>query len=205
MRPTIAILPVLLTLAIAGCDRPKEADGQANATAPADNGTEAGNASAEPERVGTIDRTHKGEAAPATPFKAPDGKTVTLADFKGKPVLLNLWATWCAPCVREMPALDRLQKELGGGDFEVVAISVDQGGMKPVEPFLTRYQLSTLTPYLNPDASLFWAFGEKTLPVTYLIGRDGRAVGRIEGAAEWDSAGGKRLIRHYLDQPPQGG
>lgn len=142
---------------------------------------------------------------PEAPFTDRDGRTHMLADWKGKVVLVNFWATWCAPCVAEMPALDRLQKELGGNDFEVVAVSVDREGMKPVEPFLARYQLSSLTPYLNPDASLFRAFGEKTLPVTYIIGRDGRAMGRMEGTAEWDSAAGKRLIRHYLDQPPQGG
>lgn len=142
---------------------------------------------------------------PEVPFTDRDGRARALADWKGKVVLVNFWATWCAPCVAEMPALDRLQKELGGGDFEVVAVSVDREGMKPVEPFLARYQLSSLTPYLNPDASLFRAFGEKTLPVTYIIGRDGRAMGRLEGAAEWDSASGKRLIRHYLDQPPRGG
>lgn len=141
---------------------------------------------------------------PEASFADRDGRARALADWKGKVVLVNFWATWCAPCVAEMPALDRLQKTLGGGDFEVIAVSVDRDGMKPVEPFLARYQLSSLTPYLNPDASLFRAFGEKTLPVTYIIGRDGRAVGRMEGAAEWDSAGGKRLIRHYLDQP-QGG
>lgn len=142
---------------------------------------------------------------PEVPFADRDGRARLLADWKGKVVLVNFWATWCPPCVAEMPALDRLQKELGGGDFEVVAVSVDREGMKLVEPFLARYQLSSLTPYLNPDASLFRAFGEKTLPLTYIIGRDGRAVGRMEGAAEWDSAGGKRLIRHYLGQPPEGG
>lgn len=142
---------------------------------------------------------------PEAAFSDRDGRARMLAEWKGKVVLVNFWATWCAPCVAEMPALDRLQKTLGGADFEVVAISVDQGGMKPVEPFLARYQLSSLTPYLNPDASLFRALGEKSLPVTYIIGRDGRAVGRMEGAAEWDSAAGKSLIRHYLDQPPKGG
>ena len=142
---------------------------------------------------------------PEVPFTDRDGRPRMLAEWKGKVVLLNFWATWCAPCVAEMPALDRLQNSLGGSDFEVVAVSVDQGGMKPVEPFLARYQLSSLVPYLNPDASLFRAFGEKSLPVTYIIGRDGRAVGRVEGAAEWDSAAGKSLIRHYLDQPPKGG
>jgi thiol-disulfide isomerase/thioredoxin len=142
---------------------------------------------------------------PEVSFADRDGRARMLADWKGKVVLVNFWATWCAPCVAEMPALDRLQKELGGGDFEVVAVSVDREGMKPVEPFLARYQLAALAPYLNPDASLLRAFGEKTLPATYIIGRDGRAVGRMEGAAEWDSADGKRLIRHYLGQPPKGG
>lgn len=142
---------------------------------------------------------------PEVPFADRDGRARMLADWKGKVALVNFWATWCPPCVAEMPALDRLQKEMGGGDFEVVAISVDQGGMKQVEPFLARYQLTALAPYLAPDAALFRAFGEKALPVTYIVGRDGRAVGRMGGAAEWDSAEGKRLIRHYLDRPPSGG
>jgi len=142
---------------------------------------------------------------PEVPFADRDGRARILADWKGRVVLLNFWATWCGPCVAEMPALDRLQKDLGGGDFEVVTVSVDREGMKSVAPFMARYQLTALAPYLDPDAALFRAFGQKALPVTYLIGRDGRAAGRMEGAAEWDSADGKRLIRHYLDQPPKGG
>lgn len=154
-------------------------------------------------RAGNFNAFDTPRPVPDVPFTDRDGQMHRLDAWKGKVVLVNFWATWCPPCVAEMPALDRLQKEMGGGDFEVVAISVDQPGMKVVEPFMARYQLA-LVPYLNPDASLYRAFGLKTLPVSYIIGRDGRAVGRMDVSAEWDSPEAKRLIKFYVDQPSGG-
>lgn len=136
--------------------------------------------------------------APDLTFTGPDGTPRTLADFKGKLVLLNLWATWCAPCVKEMPALDRLQAELGGPDFEVVALSLDRGGRNQVEPFYKDRNIQHLGIYLDPKSTAMKAFKPRGLPTTYLIGKDGTLLGRLEGEAEWDGAQAKALIRHFL-------
>ncbi len=184
MRSTIAFLLSVTALGIAGCDRPKEGDGQANAAVAADSGAESGNAADEPERVGTIDRSHKGEAAPTAPFKAPDGKTVTLADFRGKPVLINLWATWCAPCVREMPTLDALAVR-AGDKLQVLVVSQDLEGAAKVTPFFEKAKFKALQPYLEPDVALSTGYGVN-LPTTILYDAQGREVWRVSGDMEWD-------------------
>lgn len=149
--------------------------------------------------VGAFQKT--GKPVAEISFKTGEGKTVALADMRGKVVLLNLWATWCGPCVREMPTLDRLQAELGGPAFEVVALSSDHGGAKAVEPFLRDNKLNNLGVYLDPTSQATRALEPRGLPTTLLIDKDGREVGRLEGAAEWDSAEAKALIRHYRDRP----
>jgi thiol-disulfide isomerase/thioredoxin len=126
---------------------------------------------------------------PDLSFKAPDGAALTLANFKGKTVLLNLWATWCAPCRKEMPALDKLQADLGGADFEVVAINIDQrGGDKP-EQFLEETGVKALTRYHDVSARVFSdlkgagkAFG---MPTTILIDKNGCELANLAGPAEW--------------------
>jgi thiol-disulfide isomerase/thioredoxin len=135
----------------------------------------------------------------ATPnFQDKMGQPVNLDSFKGKVVVLNFWATWCPPCVAEMPALDRLQSELGGRDFAVVAVSTDREGIKKSAPFYRRAGIKSLTLYNDTRQNLLDAFQGKSLPMTVLLDRDGRMVGRIEGAAQWDSAEAKALIAHYL-------
>ena len=131
---------------------------------------------------------------PALAFTDGAGHPASLADFKGKVVLLNLWATWCAPCVREMPSLDRLQAALGGADFQVVALAEDRGGGAVVLPFLEKLGLRSLSPYLDAPGAAAQAFGAPGLPTTVLIGRDGREAGRTLGAAEWDSPESRRMI-----------
>jgi thiol-disulfide isomerase/thioredoxin len=185
LRSTIALLPVLLALGIAGCDRPKGADAQANATVPEDSGA-AANTVNEPERIGTIDRSHQGETAPAASFTAPDGKAVTLADFKGKPLLLNLWATWCAPCVREMPTLDRLAAR-EAGKLQVLVVSQDLEGAEKVTPFFQKAQFKALQPYLDTQVGLSTHYGVN-LPTTILYDSQGREVWRVSGDMEWDGA-----------------
>jgi thiol-disulfide isomerase/thioredoxin len=140
--------------------------------------------------------------APELRFTDAEGRELTLADFKGRVVLLNLWATWCVPCVEEMPSLDRLQARLGGPDFEVVAISVDRQGAAVVAPFYERLGLKRLGIYLDRSSQSMRALGLRGLPTSLVIDRDGRIAGRLEGAAAWDSPAAEALIRHYLALGP---
>ncbi len=126
------------------------------------------------------------------------GQPVSLESFKGKVVVLNFWATWCPPCIAEMPALDKLQSDLGGEDFAVVAVSTDRDGIKKTAPFYRRAGIKNLALYNDRRGNLLEAFAAKNLPVTVLLDREGRVVGRIEGAANWDSTEAKALIAHYL-------
>lgn len=137
-------------------------------------------------------------AAPEISFTDRDGKALTLADFKGRVVLLNYWATWCAPCVEEMPALERLHAKLGGDAFTVLAMSVDRQGLPVVEPFLEKLALRGLPIYLDRSGASMRAFGVRGLPTTMIIDRDGREAGRLEGMAEWDSPAAEALLRHYM-------
>jgi len=136
-----------------------------------------------------VERFQGGAPKPVAPFSFVDGegRRTELADFAGRFVLLNVWATWCAPCVREMPSLDRLQAALGGKDFQVVALSVDRGGRNVVEPFLKKHELQNLALYLDQQAAVLDVLGSREVPATLLIDPDGREVGRILGAVEWDA------------------
>lgn len=138
-------------------------------------------------------------AVPEIGFTDAEGKALTLADFKGRVVLLNLWATWCAPCVEEMPSLDRLQARLGGQDFAVVALSVDRQGRSLVQPFVEKLGVRNLPIYLDTGSAAMRALKIRGLPTTVLIDRDGREVGRLEGAASWDSKDAEALLRFYRD------
>ncbi len=145
------------------------------------------------------------QPAPALSFIGKDGERVELADFKGKVVLLNLWATWCAPCVKEMPSLDALQARLGGDRFEVVALSLDRGGRSVVEPFLAKLGVRNLAIYLDPQSTAMGAFKPRGLPTTVIIDREGYEVGRLEGDAEWNSEEAVKLLEHFIDggvRPP---
>jgi thiol-disulfide isomerase/thioredoxin len=125
-------------------------------------------------------------AAPPASFTDAEGKTLSLRDFAGKLVLVNLWATWCAPCRREMPSLERLQTRLGD-KITILAISEDRGGSKAVAPFVTKLGLRAVKIYLDPESAVSGAFKVDGLPTSFLIDRQGRVLGRVEGQAEWDS------------------
>lgn len=124
---------------------------------------------------------------PEVPFVDGEGKPHTLADFKGKVVLLNLWATWCVPCRKEMPTLDRLQAQLGGADFQVLALSIDQGGVQLVRDFYREVGIQHLGIYIDESASAISSIGAFGLPATLLLDRQGRELGRKLGEATWDS------------------
>jgi len=143
--------------------------------------------------------------APSAGFQALHGGPATLADFRGQVVLVNFWATWCAPCVAEMPALGRLHQALAGEGFTVLAISQDRGGSAVVAPFLERLDLQQLPIYLDSKAVLARAFALKGLPTSFLIDRDGRVLAGLVGPAEWDSREAIDFIRYYLGEEGDGG
>lgn len=138
------------------------------------------------------------KSVPQIQFLDKEGRNLTLANFRGKVVLLNIWATWCGPCRKEMPTLDRLQAKLGGPDFEVIALSIDRGGFEAITKFFAEVGVQNLTMYLDSTASAAATLGAVGLPATLLIDRDGREIGRLIGPAEWDSAEMVAFIRSHL-------
>ena len=131
-------------------------------------------------------------------FNGPDGKQMSIADFKGRTVLLNLWATWCVPCREEMPALDALQAKAGDSAFEVVAVNVDTDATGKRERFLTETGIKSLKDYSEPTMALFNASKKQGLalglPVTLLIGKDGCLLSAMNGPANWAGADALKLI-----------
>jgi thiol-disulfide isomerase/thioredoxin len=124
--------------------------------------------------------------APEIAFTDIEGKPASLADLRGKPAVVNLWATWCQPCLREMPSLERLQQKLGD-KLIVAAVSQDRSGEKAVTPFLAKLGLDKVKVYLDPKSEVGKAFGVRGLPTSIVLDAEGREVGRVEGAADWDS------------------
>jgi thiol-disulfide isomerase/thioredoxin len=143
-------------------------------------------ASADQPPLGQFVPTSPPRPAPQAKFSDADGKAVSLADFAGKIVVVNLWATWCAPCRREMPSLDRLQTQLGDR-ITVLAISEDTEGSKAVQAFIANLRLKAVKTYLDPKNAVGQAFKVDGLPTSFLIDRQGHVLGRVEGEAEWDS------------------
>ena len=135
---------------------------------------------------------------PALTFSDAEGRALSLADFRGKVVLLNVWATWCTPCRRELPALDRLQARLGGPDFEVVVLSVDRQGVAVVRPFFEQLGLKALKLYADPSGQTMESLKLVGLPTTWLIDRAGRQRAVVVGPAAWDGAAAVEAIRRLL-------
>lgn len=135
---------------------------------------------------------------PPLSFVDAEGRRIDLADFKDRVILLNLWATWCGPCVKEMPSLDRLQAQLGGDAFQVVALSLDRGGRAAVEPFYKKTGVEHLTVFLDPGSESMKALSLRGLPTTILVDPEGRELGRVEGAVEWDSPEVVAFLRQFL-------
>ncbi len=187
--PYLAILTLLLAGPIAGCDREKAGaeqaqQGQANVSA--------GQAKGGGKFEYVIDRSHKGEAAPSAAFTGPDDAPVTLAAFGGKPLLVNLWATWCAPCVAEMPTLDALATK-SGERMAVIAVAQDLQGAEVVDPWFQKAGLKALQPYLDPENGLLDA-ANSALPTSIFYDAEGREIWRVVGAIDWQGAEAKALL-----------
>jgi thiol-disulfide isomerase/thioredoxin len=143
------------------------------------------------------------QPAPAAVFKDAAGKPASLEDFAGRPAVVNLWATWCAPCLKEMPSLDRLQAEFAG-KLHVAAIAEDHAGSKTVAPFVAKQKLHDLKIYLDPDTAVAEAFKVNGLPTSFVLDAKGRVVGKVEGAADWTGAAMLSVLRKLIDNraPP---
>jgi thiol-disulfide isomerase/thioredoxin len=156
------------------------------------------------------DEVKIGQFIPATPpqpapelsFTDSAGKKVQLSDFEGKFVILNLWATWCQPCLREMPSLAALQARLGPA-VTVLAVSEDRGGDEVVTPFVDRLGLDKfLKIYLDPKSTVLHVLGARGLPTSFAIGADGTVLGKVEGGADWDSEAMRATLAGLM--PPAG-
>ncbi len=131
-------------------------------------------------------------------FSNRAGEPRSFTDFSDRVVLVNFWATWCAPCIREMPALARLEAKLGSNDFKVIAISIDRQGMSAVDRFYKKYAIENLEPFVDTKNSAPRALRVVGLPTTVLLDRKGQEIGRLVGGAEWDSPEAVALIRHFI-------
>jgi thiol-disulfide isomerase/thioredoxin len=149
--------------------------------------------------------------APTEPTPVPQltfldgaGNEVSLADFAGEVVVLNLWATWCAPCRREMPSLDRLQAAHGDDGLKVIALSLDRGDVDKVRDFFAELGIANLAIYRDPTGRAGRELGAPGLPTTVVIDRAGREVGRLLGPAEWDSEAALAFIKALLGPAREG-
>ena len=180
------LLPLALAIvALAACSNPAQ---------PANNQAQPAAVQAGPQKG--VDRSHKGQPAPDAVFTNPDGGNISLADFHGTPVLVNLWATWCAPCVKELPTLDRLaQAHDIDGELGVIAVSQDSGPHPSVIAFLKKLNIKDLGAYHDPNMALSGALGpDVVLPTTILIDAKGREVWRYVGDLDWTSPEAAKLL-----------
>lgn len=139
-----------------------------------------------------LDRSHAGKAASSATFTAPDDAVVTLAAYRGKPLLLNLWATWCGPCIKEMPSLDRLAAKRAG-KLTVLAVAQDIQGAEVVDSWFSRAGLTRLQPFLDPQNNLLADYNSP-LPVSILFDAEGREVWRVTGALDWQGEQARELL-----------
>jgi thiol-disulfide isomerase/thioredoxin len=138
-------------------------------------------------------------SAPLTEFTHADGSTVTLADFKGKVVLLNLWATWCPPCIKEMPGLNELAKELKNEDFVVIAVATGRQGRETPDEFLKKRELTDMLSYHDKGQDFLRKMDINSLPVSFIIDPEGVMRGGVKGRTEWDAPKAKEALKKLLD------
>lgn len=208
MEPSLrALMILLLPVGLAACDRQSQPKEQANAAISGEALPTSGEAVGEAaggEAAGghggdaafnyRLDRSKAGAPAPDFAFVAPDGSDMSLQDFAGKPLLVNLWATWCAPCVAEMPTLDRVAQTYGPKGLAVLTISQDMQGAKVVTPFFAKHKLPHLKGYADPENRFGFAYATGVLPTTVLYDAQGKEMLRVVGAMDWEGPEAKALI-----------
>lgn len=135
---------------------------------------------------------------PEVRFVTEDGARKTLENFRGKVILLNIWATWCPPCVKEMPTLDALQADLGSSKFEVVTLSIDTGGVPAVRKFYDKVGVKNLGLYVDQTMLAFTNLRVAGLPTTLIVGADGRELARLVGPATWNTPDMEAFLKTYI-------
>lgn len=184
LLPVSLALALGLTVPLAGCDR--------------ESGTSAQQPEAnEPAGFEPVSRKYAGEALPDLTVKDPSGKALDLAGLKGQPVLINLWATWCAPCKAEMPALDAIAGA-NQGKLRVVTVSQDAKGAELVLPYFKEAGFRSLEPWLDQDSALSFSSGSGNLPTTMLYDAAGKEVVRIVGEFDWTGEEAQALIAEAI-------
>ncbi|MDD9923399.1 MAG: TlpA disulfide reductase family protein [Boseongicola sp.] len=153
-------------------------------------------AKAESLREGTMKKLIFSEAQPVSDktFTDPGGSEMTLADFQGKYVVVNFWATWCAPCRKEMPQLSELQAEFGGDTFEIVTIATGRNPLPAIDRFFDEIGVENLPKYLDPSSALARDMGVLGLPITVILNPEGQEIARMRGDAEWNSDSAKAIV-----------
>ena len=134
-------------------------------------------------------------------WKNTANKTKNLTDFKGKIIFLNFWATWCLPCIKELPSIERLQSKFNKNDLAVIAISLDRGGKEVAERLLRRLKLRKLELYIDKQSKSAKQLGVKYMPTTYIFDRKNRELGKLQGGVEWDDKNAVSLIKYFINNP----
>ncbi|MFC4291190.1 TlpA family protein disulfide reductase [Sphingorhabdus arenilitoris] len=192
------LLLALPAVMLAGCDKRSEPQGQEKTAA--SNSAASGDAKADitlesaSGMTAVLSYAHHGSAAPSGSFTGADGRDVTLSDFAGRPLLVNIWATWCAPCKAEMPTIDALA-EIEAGNMSVIAVSQDLEGRAPVRAFFEQSGIKNLEPYTDTDNMLLSHYQGISLPTTILYDSGGKEVWRVQGGLEWNDEEVAALLR----------
>lgn len=187
-------LACVAALTVAACDRGATPEAQQQENSGAEKAADVDHS----QLTGKLDRSFAGQAIPAFTVTDPAGKTLALVETKGKPVLLNLWATWCAPCVIEMPMLDALAAELGSS-VQVLTVSEDLNGAEKVKAFFAERKFANLPQWMDPNNDLAIAFGGgAALPLTVLYDAQGKEVWRVMGGYDWSSAEARALVAEAM-------
>jgi peroxiredoxin len=141
-----------------------------------------------------------GRPAPAFTLPGLDGRMVSLSDYRGKVVVVNIWATWCPPCVDEMPSLEKLYREFEAENFAILAVSIDSGGIEAVAPFMKKHAL-TFSALIDPQAAIRTGYKTTGVPETFIINKQGILVKKVIGPLNWAAPEVKRYIRKLLQEP----
>jgi peroxiredoxin len=141
----------------------------------------------------------KGVAAPDFTLPGLNGNLVSLADYRGKAVLLNIWATWCPPCVAEMPSMEKLYQTMKGEDFDIVAVSIDESGAEAVAAFMEKYKLN-FTVLTDPKGTLKYKYQTTGIPESYIIDKNGTIVEKIIGPRDWAAPEAVRILQELAQK-----